>query len=173
MLRPFLTGFVALLIAGCAAEAEVIEIPPEPPALELTGRVDDAADILSPAFESKMTATLEGLENDTGVQLVVVTSRDLKGEDIADYTRDLANAWGIGDAERDDGLVILVAPNERSIRIAVGCGLEETVTDEEASNIIQQDILPQFRRGEFEAGVTAGVDRLIDEVAPFELKEAA
>ena len=163
-------GFAALLIAGCAAEAEV---PAEEPALALTRRVVDAADILSPAFESEMTNTLEQLEDDTGVQLVVATTPDLGGEDISNYALDLGRDWGIGSSERLDGLMLLVAPNERRVRIEVGYGLEASVKDEEAAFIIRDDIIPHFGAGDFEAGVSAGIDRLIDEVMPYELKEAA
>ncbi|MDJ0642188.1 MAG: TPM domain-containing protein [Erythrobacter sp.] len=170
MLRPFLIGCAALLASGCAADAEETAIEP---ALELTGRVVDAAEILSPASESEITTTLRKLEDDTGVQLVVATTPDLKGYEIAAYSYDLATAWGLGSAERHDGLLMLVAPNERQIRIEVGRGLEASVKDEEAAFIIHDDILPHFREGDFEKGVAAGVDRLVDEVTPYELKEAA
>lgn len=171
MLRTLLAGLAALLIAGCADETEAPAAPP--PALELTGRVVDAADILSPEFESEMAGRLEAFEDSTLVQLVVVTSPDLKGADIADYTRDLGNAWGIGDKDRDDGLILLVAPNQRQVRIAVGLGLEKTVTDHEADVIVQRELLPRFRDGDFEAGIDAGVDSLIGEITPTEMKEAA
>lgn len=170
MLRPFLIGCAALLSAGCAAEAEE---PATQPALELTGRVVDAADILSPAFEAEMTTTLEQLEDDTGVQLVVATTPDLKGQEIEVYSFNLAVAWGIGSSERDDGLLMLVAPNDRQIRIEVGKGLEASVKDEEAGFIIHDDIIPQFQKGDFEAGIAAGVGRLIEEVTPYEFKKAA
>ncbi|MEL6530339.1 MAG: TPM domain-containing protein [Pseudomonadota bacterium] len=173
MLRPLIIGFAACLSTGCAAEPEVIEIAPEPPALELTGRVVDKADVLSDEFELQLSAKLEQLEKETLVQLVVATTPDLKGRNIADYTRDLANAWGVGDAERDDGLVLLVAPDDRKVRIAVGYGLEETVTNEEASDIIQQSILPRFRESDFEEGIDAGVGGLVDQVTPEEMREAA
>ncbi|NQZ48432.1 MAG: TPM domain-containing protein, partial [Erythrobacter sp.] len=81
--------------------------------------------------------------------------------------------WGLGSAERDDGLLLLVAPTERRVRIEVGYGLEASVRDEEASFIIQNEILPHFRSGEYEIGITAAVDALIREVTPYELKEAA
>lgn len=169
MLRPALPCLTALLLAGCAAQGTT----DAEPALELTSRVVDEADILSVSFEREMTGRLETLEKDTQVQMVIVTSPDLGGDDIADYTRDLANAWGIGDAERDDGLVLLVAPNERKVRIEVGYGLEASVTNEEAGEIIQTLILPRFRTGDFEIGVDAGVESLIQEVTPVEMKEAA
>lgn len=170
MLRPALGCLAALLLVGCAAEADSST---GEPVLELTGRVVDAAEVLSPGFELLLAGKLEKLEEDTQVQLVVVTTPDLGGEDVADYTRDLANAWGVGSAERNDGLVLLVAPKERKVRIEVGYGLEASVKDEEAAVIIRDDIVPHFSSGDFERGVDRAVDSLIREVSPYELKEAA
>ncbi len=156
---------------GCAAEAE--EPAVEPPALERTGRVVDAAGILSPEFEKQLTEKLLMLEQDTLVQLVVTTTPDLEGRDISEYSLDLANDWGLGSEERNDGMVILVAPNERTVRIEVGRGLEASVKDEEAAEIIRRVMIPQFENGDFEIGIDAGVDSLIVEVTPYQSKEAA
>ena len=92
---------------------------------------------------------------------------------MAEYSVDLGRSWGIGDADRDDGLLLVVAPNERKVRIEVGYGLEASVRDEEAAEIIQEAILPSFRQGDYETGIRQGVDQLIVEVTPYELKEAA
>jgi len=162
---------VALALTGaCAAETDTVA---PAPALELTGRVVDAAEILDEQFEQALTQRLELLEQETSVQLVVVTTPDLRDQLIADYSLDLANAWGVGDAERNDGLLILVAPNERKVRIEVGLGLEGLVEDEEASKIISTAILPSFRTGDYENGIINGVDGLIVEVTPIEFEEAA
>ena len=170
MLRSLLIGSgVILMLAGCANEQ-----PAKPePFLELTGRVVDAADIFEPSFEAALTETLAELEEDTLVQLVVATTPSLNGYDIADYSLQLARSWGLGDANRHDGLLLLVAPNERKVRIEVGYGLEASVKDEEASEIIREEMLPEFELGNFEAGVEAGVAVLVQEVTPVELKEAA
>lgn len=162
-------GFLAALsLPGCAAEAS--------DSAEQISPVVDTAEILSPSFEAELSAQLAELEADTLVQLVVVTSPDLKGQPIADYTQDIANDWGVGSAERNDGLVLLVAPNEREVRIAVGLGLELTVTDEEAGAIVD-DMLPRFQTGDYEGGIEIGVESLSREVSqdvkPAELKEAA
>jgi uncharacterized protein len=165
-----LAALAALLTIGCAAEATR-----EPPAaaLALTGRVVDAAGVLSPGAEERLTARLAALEEETGVQLVVATTPDLGGQTIEAYSLALANAWALGDAERDDGLLLLVAPRERKVRIEVGSGLEASVRDEEAAAIIQNGILPQFRANNFDAGTEAGVAALAREVTPVPLKEAA
>ncbi|WP_427965844.1 TPM domain-containing protein [Altererythrobacter sp.] len=169
MLRAALAA-AFLLLAGCGAEAGQAE---QEPALELTGRVVDAADVFTPEFETRLTKILEQLEEDTLVQLVVATTPSLEGYDIADYSISLARAWGLGDAKRDDGLMVLVAPNERKVRIEVGHGLEDKVKDEEAAQIIREQMIPQFRKGNYESGVNAGVTSLITEVTPVEMKEAA
>ncbi|MEM6908274.1 MAG: TPM domain-containing protein [Pseudomonadota bacterium] len=166
----------AILLGGCAAEGaepEQSQMGKPEPALELTGRVVDAADILSPDFEEQMTAILADLEEDTRVQLVVATTPDLNGYEIETYSLNLARAWGLGDKARDDGLLLVVAPNERQLRIDVGYGLEASVEDEEAGEIIREVILPHFENGNYEAGISAGVDRLIEEVTPYDLKVAA
>lgn len=168
MLRLLSAALAALLLLGCAAEAS-----PEPPALALTGRVVDAAGVLQPEAEARLTTRLAALERETGVQLVVATTPDLGGQTIEDYALALANGWGIGDARRDDGLLLLVAPKERKVRIEVGRGLESTVSDEEAAAIIRDAILPPFRGGAFAEGVEAGVAGLAREVTPVPVKEAA
>ena len=168
-MRVFLVCF-ALLLSGCA-QANGTDKPP--PALELTGRVVDAAEILSPRFEDELTARLAELETNTKVQLVVATTPDLKGYGINDYSFELANAWGIGSKERDDGLMLLVAPNQRRVRIEVGLGLEASVKDEEATEIMREAIIPAFKNNDYETGVSQGVDRLILEVTPAQMKEAA
>ena len=150
---------------GCAAEAESSpQAPAAPPALELTGRVVDAAEILSEPFEAQMTTILEGFEREDLVQMVVVTTPDLEGRDVKDYTVDLANAWGIGHHERDDGVVLLVAPNERRARISVGYGLETTITDAEAQRIMDEGLVPHFQLSNYEIGVFIGVRDLMCEV---------
>ena len=172
-----LIGIAALALTGCGANADGAGVShaesAAPPTMELTGRVVDEAQILSPAFETALTGKLKQLEERTLVQLVVATTPDLNGYAIADYCLDLAQAWGLGSAERDDGLLLLVAPNDRKVRIEVGLGLEESVKDEEAAQIIREAILPSFRERDYETGIDAGVDGLIEEVTPYELKQAA
>ncbi|WP_422343260.1 TPM domain-containing protein [Parasphingorhabdus sp.] len=133
---------------------------------ELTGRVVDQADLLDPAQESGISAKLEALEANSNRQLVVATVSSLEGYDIADYGYQLGRSWGIGqdgdgEAEKDNGIILLVAPNDRKVRIEVGYGLEGIMTDALSSAIIQNHILPQFRDGNMPAGIETGVDRII------------
>lgn len=171
MIRSLVPALAALLVCGCAAEAQDSE-PAVKPALEQTGRVVDAAAILSPEFEQRLTMRLAEMEKETLVQLVVATTPDLGGREITSYWFDLANSWGLGDAARNDGLLLLVAPNERKVRIEVGLGLEGSVRDEDAAAIIEDDILLHFRTGDFEGGIDAGVEGLAREVTPIPMKEA-
>jgi uncharacterized protein len=131
------------------------------PPVALTGRVTDAAHILSADQQSAISSKLERLEQRTKHQLVVVTVPTLNRRDVADFTRDLANSWGIGRKGYNDGIVLLVAPNEHKVRIAVGYGLEAQLTHASCQRIIDQQMLPHFRRGDLGGGVEAGADALI------------
>ena len=159
MLRHALALFLVLVSVSPEAQAEAV--PDTKPSLELTGRVVDAADLLDDAAEERITAKLEEAERDYGPQLVVATTSSLGGRSIDEYTIDLARSWGIGDKVRNDGLVLLVAPVERKVRIEVGFGLEATFTDEFAAEVLDQDVLPAFRASQMARGIEAGVDRLI------------
>ncbi|MDZ4272356.1 MAG: TPM domain-containing protein, partial [Erythrobacter sp.] len=131
---------------------------------ELTGRVVDNADILTPEAEARLTAKLEALETQSQRQLVIATIPDLQGYDISDYGYQLGRAWGLGDAERNDGALLLIAPNDRKVRIEVGYGLEGYLTDALSALIIQNQILPAFRDGDFPGGIEAGTDAIITQL---------
>lgn len=150
-----IAGLLALLAALLAWPASAQQFP------ELTGRVVDSADLLSPTQESQLAEKLEALETQSQRQLVVATIPDLQGYDIADYGYQLGREWGIGDAERNDGALLIVAPNERKVRIETGYGLEGIMTDALSSVIIHQDILPRFRDGDMAGGILAGTDAII------------
>ncbi len=128
------------------------------PSLALTGRVVDAANVLPPEVEASLGQRLAAIERDTKAQVLVVSTPDLKGMEISDYSIQLARSWGIGDRHRNDGVILLVAPNERKVRIEVGYGLEQTVRDERCAKIIRDDMIPRFREGNFPAGIVAGVE---------------
>ena len=146
-----ITAFAALLSVPASAQ----DFP------ALTGRVVDNADLLSPAQESELTAKLAQLEAQSQRQLVVATVPDLQGYDIADYGYRLGREWGLGDAERNDGALLLVAPNERKVRIEVGYGLEGYLTDAFSALIIQNTIIPRFRDDDYPGGIIAGTDAII------------
>lgn len=132
---------------------------------KLSGRVVDEAGILSPATETALTAKLKGLEDQTGRQLVVVTLRSLEGREIEEYGYRLGREWKIGQKGTNDGVLLIVAPNEKKVRIEVGYGLEGVLTDALSSVILQSAVLPKFREGDMEAGVVAGADALVQQLA--------
>jgi uncharacterized protein len=123
---------------------------------QLTGRVVDNAGILSAAAQQKLTAYLAEHEQQTGNQVVVVTLKDLGGTDIADYGYQLGRAWGIGQTKKNNGALIIIAPNQRSTRIEVGYGLEGELTDAQSKLIIENGMLPHFRKGDYDGGVIEG-----------------
>ena len=122
----------------------------------LTGRVVDDAGIL----DANTRATLEQLSTDleakSNDQLVVVTLKSLQGTSIDDYGYQLGRHWQIGQKGNNNGVLLIVAPNERKVRIEVGYGLEGTLTDLISNFIIQNSILPRFRAGDFPGGITRG-----------------
>lgn len=139
---------------------------------ELTGRVVDGANILSPADEAELTGELGALEQRSSRQLVVATVPSLGGYEIADYGYRLGRAWGIGQEGADNGAILLVAPNERRVRVEVGYGLEPILTDAFSDRVVESTIIPRFRAGDMPGGIKAGVDALIEQLqAPPEVAE--
>lgn len=130
-------------------------------ALALSGRVTDAAHVLSAEQTVRLTLQLQEFERSTKHQMVVVTVPTLGDAEIAKFTRELANQWGIGRKGYNDGVVLLVAPTERKVRIAVGYGLEGTVTKAFCQQVIVEKMLPHFRQNDFGAGIEAGINALI------------
>lgn len=130
----------------------------------LSGRVVDQAQLLDTAQVASLSAKLEAHEAQTGNQIVVVTIPELEGYAIADYANRLGRSWEIGTAENDNGVLLVVAPNERKVRIEVGYGLEGALTDALSSVIIQREILPAFRSDNYPQGISNGVDAIIKAV---------
>lgn len=142
MCRPLLGGCLLLWAVLAAAQ---VQVPP------LTGRVVDRAELLNPAQESELTQLLAGHEQATGNQLVVVTLPDLGGRSIEETGLALGRQWGIGQKGKDNGALLIVAQAERRIRIEVGYGLEDRLTDAQSALIIHNLIAPPSARGIFPA----------------------
>lgn len=130
----------------------------------LSGRVVDEAGLLSERARSDLEARLAEFEDEAGSQVVVVTIRDLGDAPIEDYAIRLAEAWRIGREEFDDGIILLIAPNERRLRIEIGYGLEGALTDAESRRILDQVVTPWFREGDFDRGTRAGVEAILAEI---------
>ncbi|MBZ0139108.1 MAG: TPM domain-containing protein, partial [Pseudorhodoplanes sp.] len=139
--------FFIFIFAFCAliggAPAQTLSFPP------LSGRVVDEAGLLDAATRAALTQTLAGLEARSTDQLVVVTLRSLRGTSIEDYGYRLGRAWQVGQKDKNNGVLLIVAPNERKVRIEVGYGLEGTLTDAISKFIIENSILPRFKAGDF------------------------
>lgn len=155
LLRPCI-AFVALLLLQAPAWGQ--STPDFP---ELTGRVVDQAGMLSGEDEAGLTRMLAAHEEATTNQLVVVTLPDLQGYPIEDFGYQLGRHWGIGQEGDDNGALLIVAEEERAIRIEVGYGLEGQLTDAASSTIISRIITPAFRQGEFSQGIVAGAGAMI------------
>ena len=147
---------VAVTIAGIAVSA--LAAPTFP---ALTGRVVDEASIIPADIEARIDAKLATLEGKTTDQFVVVTLSSLQGYEIADYGYQLGRHWGIGQAGKDNGLLLIVAPDEREVRFEVGYGLEGMLTDALTRVIIENAILPRFRADDMVGGIERGVDDAI------------
>jgi uncharacterized protein len=149
---------VSAALAVLAAAAFVLAAPVFP---ELSGRVVDAAGLLSAPVRAALSEKLAGHEAQTTNQVVVVTVPSLDGYDIADYGYQLGRHWQIGQKDRNNGVLLIVAPKERKVRIEVGYGLEGALTDVLSHDIIQNRILPSFRAGNYENGIVAGTDAIL------------
>jgi len=129
----------------------------EPTFPALSGRVVDDANLLSEADKQALTADLKALEEKSSDQVVIATVPSLQGYSIEDYGYQLGRHWGIGTKQLNNGVLLIVAPNERKVRIEVGRGLEPILTDALSRVIIETSILPRFRAGDFAGGVKEGV----------------
>ncbi|MBA1195081.1 methanol dehydrogenase, partial [Pseudomonas entomophila] len=133
----------------------------EPAFPTLTGRVVDTAGLLDTASTQQLDSMLKAHEQATGDQLVVVTVPDLGGDSIEEYGYRLGRHWGIGQKGKDNGALLIVAQQERRLRIEVGYGLEDRLTDAQSSVIINSVITPAFRKGAFADGIVAGVSAML------------
>lgn len=165
--RRYMSAALALLVlaglvlAGLFLFASIARAQTFP---ELTGRVVDAAKILPPDEVARLDQKLAVLEQQSQRQFVVATLPDLQGYDISDYGYQLGRHWQIGDKTRNDGVLLIVAPNDRKVRIEVGYGLEPILTDGLSSVIVQQEILPRFKAGDMPGGIEAGADAIIKQL---------
>src|SRR5437870_327226 len=146
-------AFVALLCT--VVTAFTLTLP------ALTGRIVDQANIIPADTRSVIEPKLADLEAKSGIQLVVATVASLEGQDIEPYANELFRSWKVGEKTRNNGVLLLVAPNERRVRIEVGYGLESTLTDALSKVIITNAIAPRFKAADFGGGLSRGVDDII------------
>lgn len=150
---------VALVLVGGAIQGQSFGQNAVP---NLTGRVVDLASMINAADEADLTARLKAHEETTGNQVAVLTIPSLQGEALEDFSLRVARTWALGQKELNNGVLFLVAKNDRKMRIEVGYGLEGTLTDAIASFIIRGTITPLFKQGLFNGGIVAGTGQIID-----------
>jgi uncharacterized protein len=146
---------LALLAASLALPAGALEVP------FLSGRVVDLADMLPPDAEARVQAKLQAFEEKTGTQVAVLTVASLEGDSLEDFSMRVVETWKLGRAEADDGALLLIAKNDRKMRIEVGYGLEAKLTDLVSGRILDNLVRPKFRGGDFAGGVETGVDAIL------------
>lgn len=149
---------VIILTQVSSQQAYCLEVP------ALEGRVNDYGNIISAATETQLNQYLQQLEQTDSTQIVVLTIPSLEGESLEGFSLKVVENWKIGQAEIDNGALLLVAVSDRKIRIEVGYGLEGTLTDLQAGRIIRNVILPKFKQGNFDQGIIDGVSAMIQTV---------
>jgi uncharacterized protein len=146
-------GIIALLYTALAVFA--VNFP------ALTGRIVDQANIIPAETRSAIEPKLADLEAKSGIQLVVATVTSLEGQEVEPYANELFRSWKLGEKAKNNGVLLLVAPTERRVRIEVGYGLEGTLTDALSKVIITNAITPRFKSGDFSGGISRGIDDII------------
>ena len=146
---------VALWLGWVAPALALVAVPP------LTGRVVDQTGTLSSGDIASLTQTLKDIETRKGSQIAVLIVPTTDGEAIEQFALRVAEAWKIGRKKIDDGALLVIAKNDRRLRIEVGYGLEGALTDATTRRIIDEEITPKFKSGDFAGGVSAGVNRMI------------
>jgi uncharacterized protein len=153
----FWTALLALFVIVLHAKLSVaLQVPP------LQGRVNDQAALLSPATERSLTERLAQFESKTGHQLAVLTVPSLAGDPVENFSLRVVEAWKLGKKGKDDGVLLLVVANDHKMRIEVGYGLEGELPDIVAGRIIRDVMAPHFKHGDYDGGVSAAVDAIIE-----------
>jgi uncharacterized protein len=142
---------VAVAIGGAASPAAALDVPP------LTGRIVDVAHLLPADLAVSLSAELAAHEARTGNQVTLLTLPSLQGEPLEEFSHRVATTWKLGQKGTDNGVLVLVVPGDRKVRIEVGYGLEGTLTDAKSSRIIREEMAPRFRDGDFAGGIAAGL----------------
>lgn len=155
-MKRFSLSLLTLAVLSAVAFAQVLPKP--------AGRVNDFANVIDAATEAAIDRQLDQLEQKTSSEIAVATVPSLDGVSVEEYANKLFREWGVGQAKQDNGVLILVAPNDRSMRIEVGYGLEGVLPDGLAGQIIREDFLPRFRENDYTGGIRTGVARVAEVV---------
>ena len=150
MVKRFVTG-LALTVLMISSPLFAANVP------ALKGRVNDYAKIIRDSDEREIEEYLAGVEEACGAQIAVLTMPSLDGEDISSFAIKVADKWKLGDKEKDNGAILLVAYTEHDLRIEVGDGLEGSLTDAKCGLILRNVVVPEFKDGNYSAGIKKGV----------------
>jgi uncharacterized protein len=145
-----------LVMLACVAPVAAQTLP------QPVGRINDFASVLDETTEQELASLVETVERETTAQIAVATVTSLEGQSVEEYALKLFNAWGVGQKGKDNGVLVLVAPTEREMRIEVGYGLEGVLPDGLAGRVIREDFTPPFRDGDYRSGILAGTRRIAD-----------
>ena len=154
--RSSSSAVAALLLTAAVASSQSFP--------KATGRVSDFANVIDPAVEAEIDHRLDQLEQQTSSEIAVATIQSLGGLSSSDYANRLFKQWGVGQAQSDNGVLVVIAIDDRDMAIEVGYGLEGVLPDGLAGQIIREDFTPRFREGDYSGGVRNGVMRLADVV---------
>jgi uncharacterized protein len=146
---------MAAVICACVAHVRAVDVP------YLTGRVVDEANIISPAARGRLTAAMKKHEEATSNQLAVLTVQTIQPDSIEDYAVKVFESWKLGQKGKDNGVLVVVVPQDRKMRIEVGYGLEPTLTDGATGDIIRNVMTPRFRSGNYDQGVEDGMAAIL------------
>lgn len=160
--KRFLQFPIRALVAIVLLGAMNLSALAQKPVPQLTGRIVDQAGMIKAADEANLIARLEAHEEAIGNQVAVLTVNSLDGDSLEEFSLRVARTWALGQKDRNNGVLFLIAKNDRKIRIEVGYGLEGTLTDAIASFIIRQTVTPMFKQGLFNGGIIAGTGQIID-----------
>ena len=159
LLARFYVVLVVIVLGGFTLQAQTLEVP------FLAGRVNDNAGLLAASARETLEALLKAHEDSTSNQVVVLTIPSLQGETLEDYSIKVAETWKLGQKDKDNGVLLLIAQDDRKVRIEVGDGLEGSLPDITCGHIIRREIVPRFRDSDYEGGVRAGVEAILGAIA--------
>lgn len=153
--RIIILAFMVTLTTQIISSAYALPDFPEP-----VGMVNDFADIIDDGIETGIETLIKQIQEESDAEVAVVTVQSLEGYDANTYSVELGRAWGVGNKERDDGVVFLTAVEDREVYIATGYGVEGFITDSQAYYITEQVVVPYFKEGQYGAGILAGVNQI-------------
>jgi uncharacterized membrane protein YgcG len=169
-LRTLINLTIVILVATTIAGGCTGDASNEKPVPLFTGWVNDTANILAKPDQERLSSLLRNYQNETHHQIALLTIASLEGEPIEKFSLRAANAWGLGLKGKDDGILVTLALKEKMVRIELGKGMENFISDSDAKVIIDTEMIPAFAKGNFSQGLELGLRRLMDEARRFVVK---